>query len=253
MNDHEQAVADALARKGWTVLRRGWPDLLCVNWTRPELRRAAETRDGLWSVMAKKPLRAFSVELKAGSDQVTEHQAFMHVILRCAGMPCHVVREDGLDALMRKKGTVFTAPEARQTLIDEAEKLKGELERKYAELKRLHALVEASTVLFDFRDPSAVFTEPTSGEIKFGEIREPDKWPSTLKSGETALKKASITSGALRCSFCNKSQREVKKLIAGPTAFVCDECVDICREIIAEDLAQETQVLPPSLTEGRAS
>jgi ATP-dependent Clp protease ATP-binding subunit ClpX len=33
---------------------------------------------------------------------------------------------------------------------------------------------------------------------------------------------------ALRCSFCNKSQREVKKLIAGPTVFICDECVDIC-------------------------
>ena len=40
---------------------------------------------------------------------------------------------------------------------------------------------------------------------------------------------------ALRCSFCNKSQREVKKLIAGPTVFICDECVDICLDIIAED------------------
>jgi len=39
----------------------------------------------------------------------------------------------------------------------------------------------------------------------------------------------------LRCSFCNKSQREVKKLIAGPTVFICDECVDICLDIIAED------------------
>jgi len=40
---------------------------------------------------------------------------------------------------------------------------------------------------------------------------------------------------ALRCSFCSKSQREVKKLIAGPTVFICDECVDICLDIIAED------------------
>ena len=46
---------------------------------------------------------------------------------------------------------------------------------------------------------------------------------------------------ALRCSFCNKSQREVKKLIAGPTVFICDECVDICLDIIAEDRMQEQQ------------
>lgn len=46
---------------------------------------------------------------------------------------------------------------------------------------------------------------------------------------------------ALRCSFCNKSQREVKKLIAGPTVFICDECVDICLDIIAEDRLQEAQ------------
>ena len=45
----------------------------------------------------------------------------------------------------------------------------------------------------------------------------------------------------LRCSFCNKSQREVKKLIAGPTVFICDECVDICLDIIAEDRLHEQQ------------
>ena len=43
----------------------------------------------------------------------------------------------------------------------------------------------------------------------------------------------------LRCSFCNKSQREVKKLIAGPSVFICDECVDICLDIIAEDRLHE--------------
>ena len=45
----------------------------------------------------------------------------------------------------------------------------------------------------------------------------------------------------LRCSFCNKSQREVKKLIAGPTVFICDECVDICLDIIAEDRCSRQQ------------
>ena len=45
----------------------------------------------------------------------------------------------------------------------------------------------------------------------------------------------------LRCSFCGKSQREVKKLIAGPTVFICDECVDICMDIIAEDRTLDVQ------------
>ncbi|MBN2241836.1 MAG: ATP-dependent Clp protease ATP-binding subunit ClpX [Acidobacteria bacterium] len=40
----------------------------------------------------------------------------------------------------------------------------------------------------------------------------------------------------LRCSFCSKSQNEVKKLIAGPTVYICDECVDVCNEIIADDV-----------------
>ena len=40
----------------------------------------------------------------------------------------------------------------------------------------------------------------------------------------------------LRCSFCSKSQNDVKKLIAGPTVYICDECVDVCNEIIADDV-----------------
>ncbi|MCS7181577.1 MAG: ATP-dependent Clp protease ATP-binding subunit ClpX [Thermoanaerobaculum sp.] len=45
----------------------------------------------------------------------------------------------------------------------------------------------------------------------------------------------------LRCSFCNKSQREVRKLIAGPNVYICDECVDVCLDIIAEDRAREAR------------
>jgi ATP-dependent Clp protease ATP-binding subunit ClpX len=46
------------------------------------------------------------------------------------------------------------------------------------------------------------------------------------KSGDTEI---------LRCSFCNKDQNDVRKLIAGPTVFICDECVDVCNDIIADD------------------
>ena len=39
----------------------------------------------------------------------------------------------------------------------------------------------------------------------------------------------------LYCSFCGKSQHEVRKLIAGPSVFICDECIDLCNDIIREE------------------
>jgi hypothetical protein len=39
----------------------------------------------------------------------------------------------------------------------------------------------------------------------------------------------------LRCSFCNKAKDDVRKLIAGPAVFICDECVEVCNDIIADD------------------
>ncbi len=48
-------------------------------------------------------------------------------------------------------------------------------------------------------------------------------------------------SDKLRCSFCGKDQREVRKLIAGPTVYICDECIELCNDIIAEDYEQSTQ------------
>jgi len=47
------------------------------------------------------------------------------------------------------------------------------------------------------------------------------------------------TLGELVCSFCGKSQDEVKKLIAGPSVYICDECVSLCNEIIQEEYEQE--------------
>lgn len=46
--------------------------------------------------------------------------------------------------------------------------------------------------------------------------------------------------GNLCCSFCGKNQREVKKLIAGPTVYICDECIELCNDIIAEEGQKET-------------
>ena len=46
----------------------------------------------------------------------------------------------------------------------------------------------------------------------------------------------------LKCSFCGKSQKQVKKLIAGPGVYICDECIDLCNEIIEEELAETGEV-----------
>jgi ATP-dependent Clp protease ATP-binding subunit ClpX len=48
-------------------------------------------------------------------------------------------------------------------------------------------------------------------------------------------KKGSADDKVLHCSFCNKSQHEVRKLIAGPSVFICDECIDLCNDIIVEE------------------
>ncbi len=46
----------------------------------------------------------------------------------------------------------------------------------------------------------------------------------------------------LKCSFCGKSQKQVKKLIAGPGVYICDECIDLCNEIIEEEFSESTDV-----------
>ena len=48
--------------------------------------------------------------------------------------------------------------------------------------------------------------------------------------------------GQLKCSFCGKVQEQVKKLIAGPGVYICDECIELCNEIIEEELSEQTSV-----------
>ena len=67
-------------------------------------------------------------------------------------------------------------------------------------------------------------------------------WASSHKpSRRTPLARPTDSNEQLLCSFCGKSQRQVKKLIAGPGVYICDECIDLCNEIIDEELTA-----PPS-------
>ncbi|MBF0098091.1 MAG: ATP-dependent Clp protease ATP-binding subunit ClpX [Magnetococcales bacterium] len=57
-------------------------------------------------------------------------------------------------------------------------------------------------------------------------------------------KKVTGVGSVLHCSFCSKSQHEVRKLIAGPSVFICNECIDLCREIIKEDKEEKNNRRP---------
>lgn len=48
--------------------------------------------------------------------------------------------------------------------------------------------------------------------------------------------------GQLKCSFCGKSQDQVRKLVAGPGVYICDECIELCTEIVEEELGHEEEV-----------
>jgi ATP-dependent Clp protease ATP-binding subunit ClpX len=55
----------------------------------------------------------------------------------------------------------------------------------------------------------------------------------------------------LKCSFCGKSQKQVKKLIAGPGVYICDECIDLCNEIIEEEFSDSTELVSGELPKPR--
>lgn len=70
-----------------------------------------------------------------------------------------------------------------------------------------------------------------------------ERWmPPSISYQALSLKpvmpEAVPTDDGARCSFCSKSRDQVKKLIAGPTIYICNECVDVCNEIIADDVIE---------------
>lgn len=48
--------------------------------------------------------------------------------------------------------------------------------------------------------------------------------------------------GNLKCSFCGKPQEQVRKLVAGPGVYICDECIELCSEIVVEELGAEEEI-----------
>ena len=48
--------------------------------------------------------------------------------------------------------------------------------------------------------------------------------------------------GQIKCSFCGKTQDQVRKLVAGPGVYICDECIELCNEIIEEEFSEDVEV-----------
>jgi ATP-dependent Clp protease ATP-binding subunit ClpX len=63
----------------------------------------------------------------------------------------------------------------------------------------------------------------------------------TNERNDSLVARVGETGDLLKCSFCGKSQKQVKKLIAGPGVYICDECIDLCNEIIEEELAETSE------------
>jgi ATP-dependent Clp protease ATP-binding subunit ClpX len=65
---------------------------------------------------------------------------------------------------------------------------------------------------------------------------------SPAQSSEVGVARMGESGDLLKCSFCGKSQKQVKKLIAGPGVYICDECIDLCNEIIEEELSESSEL-----------
>jgi len=63
-----------------------------------------------------------------------------------------------------------------------------------------------------------------------------------FKRGENSMFKFNEEKGQLKCSFCGKTQEQVRKLVAGPGVYICDECIELCTEIVEEELGTEEEV-----------
>ena len=70
--------------------------------------------------------------------------------------------------------------------------------------------------------------------------RRAHRYPGTPDERTTHVARVGDGGDLLKCSFCGKSQKQVKKLIAGPGVYICDECIDLCNEIIEEELAESS-------------
>ena len=67
------------------------------------------------------------------------------------------------------------------------------------------------------------------------------------------MAKNNTTPKSVRCSFCGKAQESVRKIVAGPGVYICDECVDVCADILDEEMGENLEPIGMSNVVGRDS
>jgi hypothetical protein len=82
--------------------------------------------------------------------------------------------------------------------------------------------------------------EPTRADVKRA-VKSPDSQMATAQPKPKPKPKPEPEPEPVYCSFCSKSQHEVRKVVAGPTVFICDECVGLCTDIIREESAEPSK------------
>ena len=146
MNANESLVADFLKKTGYHVIRRGWPDFLCVKreWDRIS-RSYTNVYNGL-----------LAVEVKAGKDTLSEDQQIVHAVLKMAGIPCYVLKPDEVP----RKGQLHTRKlwSMREfeglsgkiyQCMNEVEELQRQLEEKTTRLTELKDILDEATVMVE--------------------------------------------------------------------------------------------------------
>ena len=93
----------------------------------------------------------------------------------------------------------------------------------------------------DPRDLGGACSRSGGWGVRFVGSSGRDRSPVARPGGEGLMAKFG-DSDLLKCSFCGKSQKQVKKLIAGPGVYICDECIDLCNEIIEEELSETSEL-----------
>lgn len=145
----DEAVASAFRAKGWSVLTKGWPDLLCYD------------RDAQ---------KVMAVELKRGYDRMRPEQIEMQsVFTDMLSIPFHVARDGDIEAVMRRKGRAVVPGQSLATLeyqlasirdrIAQAERLPALLREELSHIERAH---EATTLVFN-EVPSSPLAHPLAG------------------------------------------------------------------------------------------
>jgi hypothetical protein len=139
MNSNEQIVADYLSKKGHRVIRRGWPDFLCVK---QQYNRILKEYTGNFSGV-------LAVEVKSGRDQLSEDQKIVHAVLKLAGIPTYTIRPEDMDKALAPGRLKLWSTEEVNRIQQRIYALEAQAAASQKEMADLRGLINDCAILFD--------------------------------------------------------------------------------------------------------